>query len=1038
MDFSRNVFSKATCSLLLLLLATATAAEESVPIVNPHFQQGDDAPTGWTLSGGNGRWVDRQILEVTGNGSDSNFWRCDYRFTPGALYHFEVSGRGTPSSGSAIAGPVFANRDYHTPSPDWISVGHVFRVPDDVTDSYVRLGQWHARGTLQFDSVRLVPALPVHTQVGKLLLGEGESIRDGRYTFSGTFGHQGSNYHRTLHSTTAGFNSDRWTFGSGQQVTYRFELPGHKLLSGRVQFNVNYYIRGNCAAEISTDQTDWRPLATQGRLGTAEAELPKEMLPAQTLYLRLRSSRDGSLQVNRVELAAEVSGTPPDAVGETIFADVESAGSKLTFEHFALKQNRRSGGRTLLVTVKNHTEDCEVRAELTTDPKPNTKGVSIEMLAPLHLLPGKSATEEVPLLDVQTGENRLTLLLNEVDVIKLSAAEDSNSSASRGASGATATVSLTYRVSEYYRSDYGGMLECNPETAWLWWCPATHKVPPQREVPLPAYISHAQLSAARNDREAVQVVLRPTKDLKGLTASAGALTGLEGATIPAENVQILRVAYHFVHHPTDKTGVRDFWPDALPPLDGPIDVPAGQNQPLWVLVHVPDDAKAGLYAGTIALRAEEFSADVQVRLHVWDFALPKRNHIETAFGFSAGNVFRYHGLKSDADKRRVLEMYFQSFADHRISPYDPAPMDPIRVNFLADADPPRAEVDFSAFDEAMTRAVEKYHFTGIRLPVQGMGGGTFHSRSDPRIGRFGENTPEYRAMFSSYVKQLESHFREKDWLKLAYIYWFDEPDPKDYEFVANGMKRLQRYAPGLRRMLTEQPEESPLIGTVDIWCPVSFNYEHEAAQRRRAHGERFWWYVCCGPKEPYCTLFIDHPATELRVWLWQTWQRDIAGILVWSSNYWTTSAAFPDPQRPQNPYEDPMGYVSGYSTPQGTKRYWGNGDGRFIYPALAAAVPGKSGPEPVIAPPASSIRWEMLREGIEDYEMLYMLRELLKKRRDELPPEQVKQYEALLEVPEEITRDMTTFTTDPAPIYTRRAEIAQAIERMAENNGAKR
>ncbi len=285
-------------------------------------------------------------------------------------------------------------------------------------------------------------------------------------------------------------------------------------------------------------------------------------------------------------------------------------------------------------------------------------------------------------------------------------------------------------------------------------------------------------------------------------------------------------------------------------------------------------------------------------------------------------------------------------------------------------------------------------------------------------------------MFSSYVKQLEEHFRQKGWLKLAYIYWFDEPAPRDYEFVANGMRRLKKYAPGLRRMLTEEPGENVLAGLVDIWCPVTPNYNHEKAEKRRAHDERFWWYVCTGPKAPYCTLFIDHPATELRVWLWQTWQRKINGVLVWSSNYWTSSAAFPD--EPQNPYDDPMGYVSGYSTPRGTKRYWGNGDGRFIYPPEAAAVPGKSGPQPVIEPPVSSIRWEMLREGIEDWEYLYLLRELVNKRRDSLPPEQVKQYEALLEVPESITKDMTTFTTDPAPIYARRAKIAEAIEKLKE------
>ena len=71
---------------------------------------------------------------------------------------------------------------------------------------------------MQFDTVRVVPTIPVHQEVAGLRLGEGESIRGNRYTFSGTFGHPGSNYHRTLHSASAGFNSDRWTFG-GDQIT---------------------------------------------------------------------------------------------------------------------------------------------------------------------------------------------------------------------------------------------------------------------------------------------------------------------------------------------------------------------------------------------------------------------------------------------------------------------------------------------------------------------------------------------------------------------------------------------------------------------------------------------------------------------------------------------------------------------------------------------------------------------------------------------------------------------------------------------------
>jgi hypothetical protein len=584
-------------------------------------------------------------------------------------------------------------------------------------------------------------------------------------------------------------------------------------------------------------------------------------------------------------------------------------------------------------------------------------------------------------------------------------------------------------ANDYYRTDYGQRIAGTSGNVAVWWCDATRKVPPQRAVPKSDSPS-ASLAAARHDFEAVQIVVRPTDALKGLTATAGPLTGPQGATIAAEHVRIFRVYYHLVHRPTDKTGVRDRWPDALPPLKEPIDVPAGENQPLWVLVHVPKDAKAGDYQGRIALEAEGWSATVPVRLHVWDFTLPERNHLETAFGFNTGNVFRYHQLKTEADKRRVLDMYLQSFAEHRISPYDPVPLDPIRVKFLPEADPPRAELDFSAFDVAMARAVEKYHFTGYRLRIQGMGGGNFRGRREGKIGRFGPDTPEYKAVFASYLKQLEDHLREKGWLDMVYIYWFDEPAPPDYEFVSRGMQRLKQYGPGLRRMLTEEPNEKLLAAnpSVNIWCPVTPHYDHKVAQQRRAHGERFWWYVCCGPKAPYCTLFIDHPATELRVWHWQTWKRDISGTLVWQVNYWTSRAEYPD--KPQDPYQDPMGYRARYTKP-GVKQYWGNGDGRFIYPPLAAATPGASGPEPVVKPPVSSIRWEMLREGIEDYEFLVRLSELLEKRREGLPAMRLRRIESLLQTPDSITKSMTSFTTDSTPIYTRRKAIAEAIERLA-------
>jgi hypothetical protein len=587
------------------------------------------------------------------------------------------------------------------------------------------------------------------------------------------------------------------------------------------------------------------------------------------------------------------------------------------------------------------------------------------------------------------------------------------------------------QTSDYFDAPYGELLGASTEQVGLWWASSGWKI--SRDKPLPETTGPAvMIRAARNEAEAAQLVVRPTVSLNGLTVRAGVLTGRGGATISAENVEVLKVRYVNVTKPTDKSSVPGLWPDPLPPLKGPIDLEPGKNQPFWLRVKVPRRARAGIYTGKIGLAAQDYNADVTLRVEVYDFVLPDQMTCTTAFGFSTSNVFRYQKLTEDKHKRQVLEKYWASFSDHHISPYDPAPLDRFKVTWpeVTDSIKPhhlKPVFDWTAWDKAMERAINRYGFNSFRLRIPGLGRGSFHARYEPELLGFSEDMDQYKAAFNSYCRRLQEHLRSKGWLDEAFIYWFDEPAPKDYQFVMNGFTKLKRAAPDINRMLTEQVEPN-LVGGPNIWCPVSYKYGHEPAEQRRKHGEKFWWYVCTGPKAPYCTLFIDHPGTELRVWLWQTWQRKIDGILVWQTNYWTSSAAYPDRDRPQNPYEDPMGWRSGYSTAKGVKKPWGNGDGRFIYPPEAAADAHPA--EPVLNGPVESIRWEMLRDGIEDYEYLAILQKLLQAKKDKLTTRQQQKYAGLLEVPEDITSDMTTFTQDPAPIEARRDRIAQAIVRL--------
>ncbi len=93
-------------------------------------------------------------------------------------------------------------------------------------------------------------------------------------------------------------------------------------------------------------------------------------------------------------------------------------------------------------------------------------------------------------------------------------------------------------------------------------------------------------------------------------------------------------------------------------------------------------------------------------------------------------------------------------------------------------------------------------------------------------------------------------------------------------------------------MLTEEPVEA-LAGPVDIWCPVTPNYDHAAAEKRRAAGDRF--LVVRVHRSQGVLHAVHRPSGHRasRVALAQTWQRSIVGTLVWESNYWTSSAAFP-------------------------------------------------------------------------------------------------------------------------------------------------
>ncbi len=563
----------------------------------------------------------------------------------------------------------------------------------------------------------------------------------------------------------------------------------------------------------------------------------------------------------------------------------------------------------------------------------------------------------------------------------------------------------------------------------VWWCESGWKIERERALPpKPARSSlkPVSVSAARGEYEPVQVILRPERDGELLSAEITPLHGRWGRKSPI-SARIDEVAYVHVTHPTDTNCVAGWYPDPLPPLVTPLKLRAGQNQPLWLTFHVSRDTKPGDYSAKLILRTTLGEVRVPVKLHVSDFTLPAESHLRSAFGLGGNKQFyRYHHLTSEADQEVVFEKYLKNFAEHRISPYSFFDFARIDIRFVGEGTNKRAQVDFTKFDQAAAKWLDEHRFNSFRLPLRGMGGGTFHSRRLGDLEGFAEGTPEHARLFQDYLSQIERHLRERGWLDKAYTYWFDEPDPKDYEFVTNGMARIKAAAPGIKRLLTEQPEPG-IEGHVNIWCSLTSHWKPEKMRERRAAGDDVWWYICCVPKSPYVTEFIDHPGTELRLWPWQSWQYGAQGILVWATLCWHSPTAYPGAQL-QDPWQDPMSWKNGYGVPIGDKKPWGNGDGRFLYPPRRD--PNAAQP-PCLDGPINSVRWENLRDGMEDYEYFWLLQQEVERVMAAKGEAQaVKEARALLQVPEGISKDTTQFTTDPRPMLEHRNRIARMIERL--------
>ena len=180
-----------------------------------------------------------------------------------------------------------------------------------------------------------------------------------------------------------------------------------------------------------------------------------------------------------------------------------------------------------------------------------------------------------------------------------------------------ASRTVCAQTSDYFNAGYGKLLPSATNKVGLWWASSGWKI--SRDKPLPKKTSQAiTIRVAKNETEAVQLVVRPTFRLKDFTIRTSTFAFTE--VFPRENIEILKVRYVNVTKPTDKSSVTGLWPDPLPPLKGSIDLKANKNQPFWLRFKVPRGLPAGTYTGFLHLEGHNYNNAITVHVEVYDFA----------------------------------------------------------------------------------------------------------------------------------------------------------------------------------------------------------------------------------------------------------------------------------------------------------------------------------------------------------------------------------------------------------------------------------
>lgn len=470
----------------------------------------------------------------------------------------------------------------------------------------------------------------------------------------------------------------------------------------------------------------------------------------------------------------------------------------------------------------------------------------------------------------------------------------------------------------------------------------------------PAAPDRLSLPVVRNAPQSAQLAVTAQRDLENLSVEV-VERGLPGGVrpLPSGAITVRFARYIPVEGGEDVT--------ADPLQEGPVDIEAGHNQPLWLTIEVPDSLRAAKYGAQLRISADGMDPIVhEVVVDVADVTVsdPADYDFYLNMWFQPDAVAYAHDVPVHSEAHwRLMDRYLEDMASRGQKVINAAIIeDPWEVGWPDGSwsaqtyHPFHSLVDWSydgeswAFDyEAFDRYVRANKRAGIgpdiRVYALLMFGG--RERLFYRDTRTGETVREvvelgdarWREAWSAFLDDFEQHLRERGWFEDTMLA-FDERPSSTMRVVQDFLAESAPAFEDKVHIAVHTPDVDHTIPDISYLHGMLPQLGEDLLQQRREAGHLTTFYTVGGPAIP--NTVTASPPVSARLLSWVPHQYGLDGYLRWSYNSWPSDDPFTDP----------------------AYRY-SQGDEYIVYP-------GDDGP-------MSSIRWETFRDGVIDHELLSQL-----------------------------------------------------------------